>query len=392
MVEAASSAGLASPLRRGKIEVCHIASGDRWAGAEVQIATLLKALERTPDFSVSAIFLNSGRLADEARHSGIEVRLLPESELNFFQILSRASRFLRDRNVQILHSHRYKENLLSALLARICRVPVQVSSRHGATEPLAGWRRYKQGLIGVLDRSVARYFTDCVISVSDELRKQLTGYLPAGKVTTIYNGIDAQRVFSSFSTSKAKQRLGIPPECWTIGTTGRLDPVKRLDIFLTAAQQILRSQPDTRFVIAGEGQEDERLRELARGLRLGEHVLFLGHRHDIYDVFRALDIFVLCSDHEGLPMALLEALYLGVPVVARSVGGIPEVIEDGVNGVLVDSADPAALAVECLRLLTDDDRRKRMAEAGTQLIAEKFAVEKTAGEVARLYRALSDVR
>lgn len=374
------------------IAVCHVASGDRWAGAEVQLATLLRALARRKDLVVSAIFLNQGRLAEEARQAGIEICVIPETEHNFLQILSGATRFLHGKNIQILHSHRYKENLLAALLARRCRVPVHVSSKHGAPEPFAGWRRYKQDLIEMLDGWVARYSTNRVISVSEDLRSQLMRYLPATKVTTIHNAIDEKKVFSPLSPAEAKQRLGIPAECCVVGTAGRLDRVKRLDIFLAAAQQVVRSQPNARFVIAGEGQEEQGLRELARGLRLDDHVLFVGHRDDIYDVLRALDVFVLCSDHEGVPMALLETLYLGVPVVARPVGGVPEVIEDGVNGVLVDSADPSALAKECLRILTDEDRRKRMAQAGIRLIAEKFAVEKTAEEVAQLYRSLSDVR
>jgi len=391
-LEAEPWAGLAIPVSSRSVQVCHVASGDRWAGAEVQLATLLRALARRKDLGVSAIFLNEGRLAEGARQCGIEVCVVPESEHSFFQILSRATQFLHGKNVQVLHSHRYKENLLAALLARRCHVPFHVCSRHGAPEPFAGWRRYKQGLIQVLDRLVALHFTDCVVSVSEELRKRLTRYLPANKVVTIYNGIDVEKVFSSFSISEAKQRLGIPVECWVIGTAGRLDTVKRLDIFLAVAQQIVASHPNTRFVIAGEGKEESSLWGLAHTLGVQDRVLFLGHRSDIYDVLRAMDILVLCSDHEGLPMALLETLYLGVPVVARPVGGIREVIQDDVNGVLVDSANPSVLAKECLRILTDEDRRKQIAKAGNLLIVEKFAVEKTAREVAQLYRSLSDAR
>jgi glycosyltransferase involved in cell wall biosynthesis len=352
---------------------------------------MLKAFQRNKDLSLSAIFLNEGRLADETRQSGIEVRVIPESKYNLFQILSRATHFLEHKNVQVLHSHRYKENLLAALLARRCRVPVHVSSRHGAPEPFTGWPHYKQGLIEILDRAVARYSTDCVVSVSEELRRYLTNYLPAAKVITIYNGIDEDQVFSRFTAPEAKMRLGIPTDCAVVGTAGRLDPIKRLDIFLNAAKQISDGLPKTRFVIAGDGTEASRLRDLAASLGLSERVLFLGHRDDIYDVIRAMDIFVFCSDHEGLPMALLETLYLGVTVVARPVGGIPEVIQDGVNGVLVDSADPSTLARACLLILADDDRRKRFAQAGRRLIAEKFAVKETSGEVARLYRSLSVV-
>ena len=341
---------------------------------------------------VSAIFLNEGRLAEEARQCGVKVCVVPESEHNFFQVLSKAARFLDSKNVHILHSHRYKESLLSALLAHRCGVPFHVCGRGGAPEPFTGWRRYKQGLLQVLDRLVARYFTDRVVSVSEELRRQLTRYLPASKVVTIYSGIDGEKVFSPFSVSEAKQRLGVPAGYWVIGTAGRLDPIKRLDIFLGAAQQIATSRPNARFVIGGEGKEESSLRALARRLGVEDRVLFLGHRSDVYDVLRAMDIFVLCSDHEGLPNAMLESLYLGVPVVVRPVGGIAEVIQDGVNGICVESSEPSALAAACMELLHDDTRRILLARAGAEVIARNFTVDRSADQVTQLYRSLSGVR
>jgi glycosyltransferase involved in cell wall biosynthesis len=374
------------------MKVCHIASGDRWAGAEVQLATLLRALRQIKDVDVSAILLNEGRLADEARKSGIEVCVIPESKQNFLQILSAATRFLRGRNIQVLHSHRYKESLLAAITAKRCGVPVQVSSRHGAPEPFAGWRRYKQQITNGIERLVERYSTDSVISVSEDLRIQLTRHLPASKVVTIYNGIDPEKVRSSLSISEAKQRMGIPVECRVIGTAGRLDPIKRLDLFLAAARAIASTQPKVRFVIAGEGKEESRLRGVASSLGISDRVLFLGHRDDVYDVLRAMDTFVLCSDHEGLPMALLETLYLGVPVVARPVGGICEVIEDGVNGVLIPSAEPSVLARACVDLLADESRRRSLGMAGSLLVRDKFSVTRTADTLTSLYRILIGAR
>ena len=389
--EARPSVVLGSPMSLGKIEVCHVASGDRWAGTEGQLATLLKALVRRRDLAVSAIFLNEGRLAEEARQCGIKVCVVPESEHNFLQILLKATRFLDGENVQILHSYGYKENLLAAFLAHRCGVPFHVCGMRGAPEPFTGWRRYKQGLLQALDRLVARYFTDRVVSVSEELRRQLARYLPARKVVIIYSGVDEEKVFSPFSVSEAKQRLGVPSECCVIGTACRLDSIKRLDIFLGAAQQIAASRPNARFVIAGEGKEESSLRALARRLAVQDRVLFLGHRSDIYDVLRAMDIFVLCSDHEGLPNALLESLYLGVPVVVRPVGGVAELIQDGVNGTWVESSEPSALAAACLELLHDDTRRILLARAGAEVIAKKFTADRSADQVAQLYRSLCEV-
>jgi glycosyltransferase involved in cell wall biosynthesis len=372
--------------------VCHIASGDRWAGAEVQLTALLKSLRQSPDLRVSAIFLNEGRPAEEARQIEIDVCIFDETQQSFFRILSGAGRFLAGRNVQVLHSHRYKENLLAALLSRWYHVPIHVSSQHGAPEPFKGWRRLRQGAIQALDHQVALRATDRVISVSDELRARLTRSLPESKVITIHNGIDEDKVFSRYTAAEAKQRLGIPADSAVVGTAGRLDPIKRLDIFLNAAVQIGKALPNTRFMIVGDGAEASRLHDLADSLGLNERLLFLGHRDDIYDVIRAMDIFVFCSDHEGLPMALLESLYLRIPVVARPVGGIAEVIQDGISGVCVHSAEPEDLASACISLLLDDSRRSSIARTGTALVAKQFTAGHTAAQTAVLYRSLSGLR
>jgi glycosyltransferase involved in cell wall biosynthesis len=167
-------------------------------------------------------------------------------------------------------------------------------------------------------------------------------------------------------------------------------PVKRMDLFLAAAEHIAQALPEARFVIVGEGQERSRLQHRADQSKVSERVYFLGHRDDIYDVLRAFDVFLMCSDHEGLPMALLEALHLGVPVVARGIGGVREVMEHGVNGLLVDSDQAPALAEACLRVLQEDGLRSRLADAGRRTVNERFNVAMTAARVAELYESLCE--
>ena len=370
------------------IAVCHVASGDLWAGAEAQAASLLRALARRENLSLMAILLNEGRLAQEMRACGIEVKVIPESTTGILATLWEATRYLRGRRIHILHSHRYKENVLAALLAWTCRVPFVVRTQHGLPEPFGGARGWKQKLVQRLDRFVARFATDRVISVSSELRGHLSRYVDPRKVVVINNGLDTERVSSSLSSSEAKQRLGIPAFCRTLGYAGRFEPVKRLDLFLAAAKLIAGQIPNVRFILVGTGSEEARLREIARAQGLENSVMFLGHRNDIYDVLRAMEVFVLCSDHEGLPMVLLEALHLGVPVVGRRVGGLPEVIEDGADGLLLGSAGPADLAHACLSILENEPLREQMARAGTEVVAGHFSVAQTAEKVARLYSSL----
>jgi glycosyltransferase involved in cell wall biosynthesis len=267
-------------------------------------------------------------------------------------------------------------------------IPHVVRTQHGLPEPQTGMRRLKQGLILSADRLVARRATDRVISVSSEMSRQLALRIDPRRIVTIPNGVDLEVVQSRFTAREAKERLGIPAESPVIGTAGRLEPVKRLDIFLRAAAAIRGERPITRFVIAGEGREAAHLKALAESLGIAEDVRFLGHRDDIYDVLPAFDLLVLSSDHEGLPMILLEAQCLGLVVVARSVGGIPDVIQDGVNGLLVDSNDPRSLAQACLRALSDRALSERLAEAGARLVASNFAASATARQVAQLYSTL----
>ncbi|MCL6565046.1 MAG: glycosyltransferase family 4 protein [Acidobacteriia bacterium] len=371
-----------------QISVCHIASGDLWAGAEVQVATLLRSLARSGDFQLLAIFLNEGRLADEARACGVEVLVIPESQFSFFGLLRRATDFLRGRNVQVLHSHRYKENLLAALLASRLRIPVVVRTQHGAPEPVHGWKRVRQLTVHWLDSLAARYSTDRVIAVSENLRRQLARRFGDERVVVIRNGIDAARVCSTLTPQQARQRLGLPADCRVVGTAGRLEPVKRLDVFLEAARRMIAQDPGIRFLIAGEGSQARPLRQQAHRLGLSEHVVFTGHRADIYDVLRALDVFVLCSDHEGLPMVLLEAMALGVPVVVRPVGGMAEVVEDGVSGLWVPTQQPDELAARCLLVLRDPELCERLRAAALARVHERFSAESTARAVAELYRSL----
>ena len=370
-----------------KISVCHIASGDRWAGAEAQIASLLRALAERGDVVLSAVVLNEGRLAESIRELKVPVRVVPESQLGLLAIAARARDFLASARPAILHSHRYKENLLAAYLGWRCQIKHVVRTQHGLPEPFAGFRHVKHAAIQGLDGLVARFFTDRVVCVTRDVHDRVASRLELSRLAVVRNGIVTTRVRSQFSAAEAKRRLGLPPGAAVIGMAGRLEPIKRGDLFLRAAEIVSRRCIDARFVVAGDGAELEPLRRLSSSLGIAERCLFTGHRDDVYDVMRAMDVFVLCSDHEGLPMALLEIMCLGVPVVARKVGGIPEIIEDGVHGRLIDSADPAKLAEAILAALSNDVASE-MARAARVRVDRLFSAAANAEEIVALYRSV----
>ncbi len=376
---------------RERVAVCHVASGDRWAGAEVQVATLLRALAQRGDVALSAILLNQGRLADELRTAGIAVVVLPENQMGFLAILDRAAEWLRRNPVQVLHSHRYKENLLAAALSRRCKVSVLVRSQHGLPEPFTGWKKLKQRCLQFADRQLARWATQAVIGVSEELVEQLRRRGSSNNLVLVRNGIAVDSVQSALTLTQAKVRLGLPADAPVVGYAGRLEPIKRLDIFLETAHRISSQVPAARFLLAGEGSQLDPLRKLARNLAFEDRVMFTGHRDDLYDVLRAMDTFLLTSDHEGLPTVLLEAQCLGVPVVGRRVGGVGEVIRHDATGVLVDSSAPADLAAACVRLLSDSGLRDRLAAAGREAV-RSFDIQTSAAQVARLYFSLCGIQ
>lgn len=370
------------------VSVCHILSGDRWAGLEVQAVTQITALARRDDVRVSAIVLNPGRVAEEIRSSGTEVVLVPEKENSFTRILWKATRELSGAGVDVLHAHRYKENFLSALLARRCRIPHLVRTQHGRPEKYFGMDWAKSVVAHSVDRLASRYAADCVIGVSGELRTYLETYLPARKIAIVANGLNLEQVVSGLTPVEAKTRLGIPARSPVIGNVGRIDAIKRPDLFVETSREILASLPEAHFVMAGEGKLLEATRRQIESLGLGARIHLLGPRSDPFDVLRALDLMLIASDQEGLPMVLLEAMALRVPVVSRRVGGIPEVIQHEVHGVLVNGDTPQALAQACVQALADSTRLAAMRNAAYSRVSREYSAESNAGAIVAVYRSL----
>jgi L-malate glycosyltransferase len=371
------------------VSVCHVIAGDQWAGAEVQVATLLKGLSKFSDLRSSAILFSEGRLADELRTSGVDVRVIPEGENTLLQIAWKATAFVQNRGIQILHSHRYKENLIAALVVWRGRISHWVRTDHGPPTAFPGLKGLKARSAVALERVVARCAADRFIGVSSDLQTYLSSNFDPEKVVVIPNGIDLEAVHSQLSPQAARERLSLPQDSFVVGMVGRLQPVKRPDLFLRTAQELVMRSRDTVFVMAGEGPEEIRLRKLAAHPSLRGRVLFLGHRDDAYDVLRALDILLITSDQEGIPMVLLEAMALGTPVVARKVGGIGEVIQDGTSGMLVSTDDPTELAQACLKVSRDSALRANLVRAARAVVTRKYGVSRLARETRAVYLSLT---
>jgi len=378
--------------KRSPVRVCHFASGDLWAGAEVQVVTLLGALKQFPDLELSALLLNGGRLADEFTLRGIPVTVCHESRLGIARLLCAVTDHLREIRPHIVHSHRYKEHILGALAGKLSHNPVTVQTYHGLEENLPGWAGLKMSLYNGINVAVGKATADGIVGVSSEITNILQGRYPSADVRCIRNGIDLARVVPTLERSAMRAQLGIAPDTFVVGTVGRLMPIKGFEYLIKAFAQFRRQRgpQESKLVILGDGPLRAALGHCAESHGLSRDVEFLGMRTDVYNLMRVFDVFALPSLHEGVPMALLEAMALGVPIVASRVGGIPEILEDSREAVLVPAKDPEALARGIGVVAGSSELRAELIRAARARVETQFSIQSSAAKMREMYCSLSD--
>jgi glycosyltransferase involved in cell wall biosynthesis len=374
------------------VRVCHFASGDLWAGAEVQVAAMLAALKQFPDLELSALLLNGGRLSDELARSGIPVTVCDEARLGIARLLAAVTVHLKKTRPQIVHSHRYKEHILGALAGRLSQHPLTIQTYHGLEENLPGWAGLKMGLYNRINAAVSRSTADGIVGVSSGITRVLEGRYPSADVRCIRNGIDVERVVPTLARSMTRAQLGIGPDTYLIGTVGRLMPIKGFEYLIDAFARLARlaGPKEKRLVIVGDGPLRAALEQCAERHGVSRAVTFLGTRTDVYNLMAAFDVFVLSSLYEGVPMVLLEAMAIGVPIVASCVGGVPEILEDGKHALLVPAKNAGALARGIETLALNSALRTGMAGAARERVESRFSIEASAASVHEMYRSLID--
>ena len=369
------------------LRVCHVASGDLWAGAEVQLASLLYEFKKDSFLDVRAILLNKGILYDLLTAYGIPTQVLDERVLSSVEIAKRLYRFNKDWKPHVVHTHRYKENCLGGLAASCARVPVIVHTVHGIHEALAGWENIKWRLYLLIARQITRWVASGLIGVSLEIASILKKTFAGLEVVCIHNGIQCDAVAEIRGAEVTGETVGIRAGAFVVGTVGRLTPIKGIEYLLQAVSLLVREQtvPSIQVVIVGVGPSRTALEGLAQRLGISERVRFMGERQDVPRLLGLFDIFVMPSLHEGIPMALLEALDAGCPVIASAVGGVPEVVRDGIDGMLVPSKDPAAIADAIQALYASQPLRARFQKAGPERVVTEFNAERMASCTKEFY-------
>ncbi len=361
------------------MRVMVLASGDLWAGAEVMVYQLACGLTAITGLELCVVLLNDERLARELRKIGIEVHVVDESKHSFPSIVRTVSRLVAVFSPDVIHSHRYKENLLAWLVTRSMRKVRLVATQHGMPE-LAG---RDIGITAKLRiwlsfRLLSRFF-DRTVVVSEEMQQSLVGSygFTDNCLKVIYNGICLPEVV----IQRANKRM-------TVGSAGRLFPVKDYSLMVEIAKLVVAHNDMVDFVLAGDGPERHMLEGKVTEAGLHDRFRFLGHQDDMDTFYKSLDVYISTSVHEGIPMSVLEAMSYGLPVLVPNVGGFPEIVEEGISGYLIDGRDPLVFSERCGWLLSDRERREQMAKAARQRVIDRFSREAMAAEYCQLYREL----
>lgn len=368
-----------------RVKVCHVAMGDLWAGAEVHLLTLLTYLVRLDKFECSVILFNEGRLAEELRKLSLSVSVISEKRHNHVVIAYRLAKVFQHGRPDIVHTHKYKDSILATMAARCVGVPHVIRVVHGMPEPFNGLRNANMFLYTMVDRLVMGRLVARIIAVSSDIERALVRTYGTDRIVRIHNGIDLDVVRVRTPRSDKRKEWNFSGAVTLVGTVGRLVPVKGHTVLLDALQILHQSNRTVNLLIVGDGPLRGHLEAEVRRLGLEQFVRFAGHQADAYDFINMMDVFVLPSLHEGIPMVLLEALALQRPVVATRVGGIPEVIEHGRTGLLAEPSDATSLARLIQRIVEDSPMAVSMGKAGRTRVEEEFTALTMAGKTADLY-------
>jgi sugar transferase (PEP-CTERM/EpsH1 system associated) len=362
-----------------KIKIAHVTGWLHFAGKENGIVNLVNGLDPEIFENYIFTFVKDGPLTARINPACCRVVELGEKLGGDYRLYFKLAKAFRQHRIHIAHTHSWATLLEGVIGAKLARVPIIIHGEHGTMKTDTKMHIYLQRLLW--------HTTDQVLSVSEVLRENLhtTIGFPKERIRVIANGVELSRFQSSRNGVDYKARLGLPPEALTFGTVGRLVPVKAYPILLKASKLVFQQIPQAHLLIVGEGPLNDVLLQMVRKYDMADRVRFLGWRPDVPEILKALEVYVLASESEGMSNTILEAMASGLPVVATAVGGNPELVVEGETGLLVPPYHPRALASAVTKLLQDPARRLMMGEAGRHRIEKEFSLETMVRNYANLY-------
>jgi len=367
--------------------ILHVIPGDLWAGAEAQVYYSLKAIGDSSQNRFTVILFNNGELYRRFRNINIDVILIDENVNNSITICRKIKRILKERSVEILHVHEYKSQILSGIAKVLGRRKCAlIRTMHGLTSVPFRWKNIKSYLILTIDKFFLKHYTDYIIAVSEDLESSLYQDRINANTILIQNGIDTKMPLQKAPEDVRKEFNIASNEFW-IGTAARLESVKNIEMLVEAARILSTEYLDIKFRISifGDGELKESLKSQIIQYDLASRAVLHGHYNDMLPVINALDVFVLTSRHEGLPMSLLEAMSVGTIPVCTRVGGMKEVITHGDDGFLVEPDNSKDLAETLFYIYNNKSRITHINKNAIKTIKRCYSIEKSTQQLLSLY-------
>jgi glycosyltransferase involved in cell wall biosynthesis len=371
------------PLEGGRIRVVEVMATGTNGGAQEHVFSLVSRMDRDR-YDVRVVSLSHGSSVRRLEKAGIDVTVIdePDDRVAVRALVDQLAHF----EPEVIHNHMFRAEVVGTRAALVlgeqgCKRPAIVSTIHSSRIRCVEDRQTLRQLTPLTDRLI-------VVSKAIERKIREEGRYGA-PVSLIYNGVDLQRYNHQQPCCTFRDEFGIPEGVPVVGVVARLEAEKGHRTLVDAWPVVLESHPDARLLIVGEGSERNSLEAQAASLGVSERVVFTGRREDVPAVTAALDIAVLPSYREAQGLSVLEAMALSRPVVASNVGGIPEMVEDGVSGLLVPPGDCDSLAGAIVRLLSDHPFADTLAKRGHDLVHERFCIELMTSQIETLYDELA---
>jgi len=372
------------------MRILYIVTAAEFGGAPLHVLQLMKYMVKQ-GHEVGLVAAPEPRLMEGAKALGVKIFPNPHFVRPFNPCKDLAAlwfvfKAIRQFKPDLVSAHSTKAGFAARFSCAILGIPV-IFTAHGwvFTEGKNPLVRYPL----VLAEHFASKITKKIICVSKYDKELALRFhvAPEKKLVIIHNGMDPHPYLNS-DGSKIRTFLGLNKKDVLITMVARFVPQKDHNTLLQALNLISNNQYKYKVAFVGDGERKSLLRQEVEKLGLNERVIFLGERRDVPEILAASDIFVLSSNWEGLPRSIIEAMMAGLPVVATKVGGIPELVEDGVTGFLVPPKDPRALAEALQKLIENPDLRRRMGEAGRKKALREFTLDRMLHETERVYREI----
>jgi glycosyltransferase involved in cell wall biosynthesis len=368
-----------SPLMGGRIRVVEVLATGTNGGAQEHLFSLVSRIDRSR-YDLSVVALSAGSAVSKLQRADVPVLVIDEHDDAI--AVGALAAHLAEVRADIVHAHMYRAETVATravlALAEIGhRRPYLVSTVHSSRIRSSEDQQLLLELTPHMDR---------LIAVSKAIEHKLVDEQRTSvPVSLIYNGVDLERYDNQEACCTLPEEYGMEPGSQIVGVVARLEAEKGHPTLIESWPQVLRAVPDAYLLVVGEGSRRDALEAQARELRIAHRVIFTGRRDDVPAVTAALDVAVLPSYREAQGLTILEAMALSRPVVASNVGGIPEMIEDGVTGLLVPPHDADALAAAIIRLLRDHPYADTLARAGHDLVHDRFCIELMVRAVETIY-------